>query len=199
MSEIDIIKEQIKKIQDLKYKNNPVISEHIKEIKNKYLITETDDGPKDPKRYNVAKSVSDEIEDNIENEEMPNENSQAYRISGGVLIIHANEKKDTDLTTEEKQVFQQTMDEFVSDVSDLVNFEPLNLYQNNVDWSGNVVDFDTDFYFTIGENNGIYVTNEMTKIDDNYLDFIEKLKTFYEKFKSKWAPVIANRKKTKIS
>ena len=131
MSEIDIIKEQIKKIQDLKYKNNPVISEHIKEIKNKYLITETDDGPKDPKRYNVAKSVSDEIEDNIENEEMPNENSQAYRISGGVLIIHANEKKDTDLTTEEKQVFQQTMDEFVSDVSDLVNFEPLNLYQNN--------------------------------------------------------------------
>ena len=77
MSEIDIIKEQIKKIQDLKYKNNPVISEHIKEIKNKYLITETDDGPKDPKRYNVAKSVSDEIEDNIENEEMPNEKSQA--------------------------------------------------------------------------------------------------------------------------
>ena len=146
----------------------------------------------------MAKSVSDEIVDDTENEEMPNENSQAYRISGGVLIIHANEKKDTDLTTEEKQVFQQTMDEFVSDVSDLVNFEPLNLYQNNVDWSGNVVDFDTDFYFTIGENNGIYVTNEMTKIDDNYLDFIEKLKTFYEKFKSKWAPVIANRKKTKI-
>ena len=34
------------------------------------------------------------------------------------MIFCANEKKDTDLTTEEKQVFQQTMDEFVSDVSD---------------------------------------------------------------------------------
>ena len=89
------------------------------------------------------------------------------------------------------------MDEFVSEVSDLVNFNPLNVYSNNVDWSGVVVDFDTEFYFTIGESNGIYVSNEMTQVDENYLDFINKLQTFYEKFKSKWAKVIAERKKTK--
>lgn len=197
MNDIEIIKKQLKTLQDLRYGNNPLVSEHIKEIKGKYLIKENDDSPRDIKRYDVPKAVDDEIVDDVE-EELPNDKSQAYRISGGVLIIHADEKKDTDLTTEEKLVFQQTMDDFVSDVSDLVNFEPLNIYKDNVDWSGKVVDFDTDFYFTIGENNGIYITNEMTKIDDNYLDFIEKLKTYYEKFKSKWAPVIASRKKTKI-
>jgi hypothetical protein len=197
MNDIEIIKKQLKTLQDLRYGNNPLVSEHIKEIKGKYLIKETDDSPRDIKRYDVPKVVDDEIVDDVE-EELPNDKSQAYRISGGVLIIHADDKKDTDLTTEEKLVFQQTMDEFVSGVSDLVNFEPLNIYKDNVDWSGKVVDFDTDFYFTIGENNGIYITNEMTKIDDNYLDFIEKLKTYYEKFKSKWAPVIASRKKTKI-
>jgi len=197
MNDIEIIKKQLKTLQDLRYGNNPLVSEHIKEIKGKYLIKETDDSPRDIKRYDVPKVVDDEIVDDIE-EALPNDKSQAYRISGGVLIIHADDKKDTDLTTEEKLVFQQTMDEFVSGVSDLVNFEPLNIYKDNVDWSGKVVDFDTDFYFTIGENNGIYITNEMTKIDDNYLDFIEKLKTYYEKFKSKWAPVIASRKKTKI-
>ena len=37
----------------------------------------------------------------------------------------------------------------------------------------------------------------MTQVDENYLDFINKLQTFYEKFKSKWAKVIAERKKTK--
>ncbi len=197
MNDIEIIKKQLKTLQDLRYGNNPLVSEHIKEIKGKYLIKENDDSPRDIKRYDVPKVVDDEIVDDVE-EELPNDKSQAYRISGGVLIIHADDKKDTDLTTEEKLVFQQTMDDFVSDVSDLVNFEPLNIYKDNVDWSGKVVDFDTDFYFTIGENNGIYITNEMTKIDENYLDFIEKLKTYYEKFKSKWAPVIASRKKTKI-
>ena len=197
MNDIEIIKKQLKTLQDLRYGNNPLVSEHIKEIKEKYLIKENDDSPRDIKRYDVPKAVDDEIVDDVE-DALPNDKSQAYRISGGVLIIHAEEKKDTDLTTEEKLVFQQTMDDFVSDVSDLVNFEPLNIYKDNVDWSGKVVDFDTDFYFTIGENNGIYITNEMTKIDDNYLDFIEKLKTYYEKFKSKWAPVIASRKKTKI-
>jgi hypothetical protein len=197
MNDIEIIKKQLKTLQDLRYGNNPLVSEHIKEIKEKYLIKENDDSPRDIKRYDVPKAVDDEIVDDVE-EELPNDKSQAYRISGGVLIIHADDKKDTDLTTEEKLVFQQTMDDFVSDVSDLVNFEPLNIYKDNVDWSGKVVDFDTDFYFTIGENNGIYITNEMTKIDENYLDFIEKLKTYYEKFKSKWAPVIASRKKTKI-
>jgi len=197
MNDIEIIKKQLKTLQDLRYGNNPLVSEHIKEIKEKYLIKENDDSPRDIKRYDVPKAVDDEIVDDVE-EALPNDKSQAYRISGGVLIIHAEDKKDTDLTTEEKLVFQQTMDDFVSDVSDLVNFEPLNIYKDNVDWSGKVVDFDTDFYFTIGENNGIYITNEMTKIDENYLDFIEKLKTYYEKFKSKWAPVIASRKKTKI-
>ena len=32
---------------------------------------------------------------------------------------------------------------------------------------------------------------------DNYLDFLDKLQSFYEKFKSKWAKIMAERKKTK--
>ena len=73
----------------------------------------------------------------------------------------------------------------------------LNVYKNNVDWSGKIVDFDMDFYFTIGENNGIYVSGEMMKLDENLLNTVNKLQTFYEKFKSKWAKVLAVRKKTK--
>jgi hypothetical protein len=89
------------------------------------------------------------------------------------------------------------MDEFVSEVSDLVNFGQLNVYQSNVDWSGKIVDFDLNFYFTIGESNGIYISGDMVKVDENFLDGINKLQTFYEKFKSKWAKVLASRKKTK--
>jgi hypothetical protein len=88
------------------------------------------------------------------------------------------------------------MDEFVNEVSDLANFGQLNVYKNNVEWSGVVVDYDVEFYYTIGESNGIYISGEMMKLDENLLDMVTKLQTYYEKFKSKWAKVLASRKKT---
>jgi len=192
MNEIEIIKNQIKTIRDLAQNSNPIVSEHVKGIKEKYLIKE-DDSPRDIQRYNVPKSTEDEIEDN---EGIPDDMSQGYRISGGVLVIHGDTSKEIELTTEDKAAFQETMDEFVNEVSDLANFGQLNVYKNNVEWSGVVVDYDVEFYYTIGESNGIYISGEMMKLDENLLDMITKLQTYYEKFKSKWAKVLAARKKT---
>ena len=192
MNEIEIIKNQIKAIKDLAENANPVVREHFKDIKEKYLIKE-EDSPRDIEKYNVPKSTEQEIDDN---EGVPDDVSQGYRISGGVLVIHGDDRKDVELTTEDKAAFQETMDEFVNEVSDLVNFGQLNVYKNNVEWSGLVVDYDVEFYYTIGESNGIYISGEMMKLDENLLDMITKLQTYYEKFKSKWAKVLAARKKT---
>jgi len=88
------------------------------------------------------------------------------------------------------------MDDFVSEVSEIVDFNKLNLYSNNVEWSGKITELDVEFFYSIGETNGIYINGTMTKIDDDYLEFLNKLKQYYEKFKSKWSRVIAARKKT---
>jgi hypothetical protein len=88
------------------------------------------------------------------------------------------------------------MDEFVEEVSDLVDFNTLNVYKNSVEWSGKLIDEDIDFIFTIGEDSGIYINGEMIKVDQEFLDLINKLQQFYQKFKSKWGKVLANRKKT---
>ena len=192
MNEIEIIKNQIKTIRDLTQNSNPLVKEHIQDIKEKYLIKE-DESPRDIERENVPKSTEGEIEDN---QGIPDDTSQGYRISGGVLVIHGDDKKDVELTTEDKTAFQETMDEFVNEVSDLANFGQLNVYKNNVEWSGLVVDYDLEFYYTIGESNGIYISGEMMKLDENLLDMVTKLQTYYEKFKSKWAKVLAARKKT---
>ena len=188
------IREQIKKIRDLVNSKNPIVTEHIQEIKKTYLVEQpVKDTPKIDDRYNVPSAVEDEIQDN---EGKKSDCEQGYRISGGLLVLHGNSTKDTELNTDDKKNFQETMDEFVSEVSDLTNFGQLNVYDNNVDWSGKIVDFDLDFYFSIGESNGIYVSGDMVKVDENFLDTINKLQTFYEKFKSKWAKVLASRKKT---
>jgi hypothetical protein len=191
MNEIDIIKKQIRTLRDINDNQNPVVSEHIRTIKQNYLIVE--ESPRDFEKYNVPASTEKEIEDN---EGLKDDVSQGYRISGGIIVLHGDNSQDVELTTDDKIAFQETMDEFVSEVSDLVNFGQLNVYKNNVDWSGLIVDFDTEFYFTIGESNGIYMSGDMIKVDENFLGMVSKLQAYYEKFKSKWAKVLASRKKT---
>jgi hypothetical protein len=156
-------------------------------------------------RMNIGQSIEDNLEDDEEEyetaetgEKKPakDDKKQGYRISGGVLFLHGKEKKDIELTTDEKTAFQETMEEFVSEVSDLVEFNALNVYRNNIEWSGKLIDFDLDFVFSIGEESGIYIDGDMTKIDDEFEELIKKLKTYYQKFKSKWAKVLGMRKKT---
>lgn len=151
---------------------------------------------------NLAKSIENEIEtdvrqdDEVDVEKVKKDKSKTYRISGGLLTMHGKDKKDLELTTEEKTAFQETMDEFVDEVSDLSDFGVLNLYQNEVQWSGKVIDFDLEFFYSIGENNGVYVNGDMIKLDEKLTELISKLTSFYEKFKAKWAKVISTRKKT---
>ena len=112
------------------------------------------------------------------------------------MKLHGKDRSDLDITTDEKVAFQETMDEFVEEVSDLVDFDTLNVYKNSVEWSGKLIDEDIDFIFTIGEDSGIYINGEMIKVDQEFLTIINKLQQFYQKFKSKWGKVLANRKKT---
>lgn len=190
------IKNQIKIIRDLINSKNPNISEHITEIKKTYLVEQSEKPEVDTiaTKYNVPSAVEDEVDDT---DGKRDEVEQGYRISGGLMVIHGEDRKDVELTTDDKKAFQETMDEFVAEVSDLVNFKQLNVYKNNIDWSGKIVDFDVDFYFTIGESNGLYISGDMVKVDENFLDAVNKLQTYYEKFKSKWARILASRKKTK--
>jgi hypothetical protein len=112
--------------------------------------------------------------------------------------LTSKDKKEIELTTEEKIAFQETMNDFVSEVSDLSDFGILNMYENSVEWSGKVIDFDLEFFYTIGENNGVYINGDMIKLDDKLVELVNKLTTFYEQFKTKWAKIVSSRKKTKM-
>jgi hypothetical protein len=159
-----------------------------------------------PEATNLAKSIENKIQDDetdyeeadqeVDTEKVKKDKSKTYRISGGLLTLHGKEKKDLELTTEEKTAFQETMDEFVDEVSDLSDFGVLNMYPNDVQWSGKVIDFDLEFFYSIGENNGVYINGDMIKLDEKLTELVNKLTSFYEKFKSKWAKVISTRKKT---
>ena len=196
MNRHDEIKNLIEASKKLLNKN--LITEDINHIrKNHGLILEQgEEGPTEdqPKEYETAEP--EETNGNKEDDVVKTDKSKGYRISGGIIVIHGKDKSDLQLTTDDKKAFQETMDDFVSEVSEIVDFNKLNLYSNNVEWSGKITELDVEFFYSIGETNGIYINGTMTKIDDDYLEFLNKLKQYYEKFKSKWSKVIASRKKT---
>lgn len=159
-------------------------------------------------QINVAKDIEKKITQDtdydtaVSDEEegidpTPKDKTQKYRISGGILALHGKDRSDLDITSDDKIAFQETMDEFVEEVSDLVDFNTLNVYKNNVEWSGKLIDEDLEFIFTIGEDSGIYINGNMIKVDEEFLNTLNKIQQYYQKFKSKWGRVLASRKKTK--
>lgn len=184
------------------------------EIKKRYGLileqpeTETDkidepnnitkrDHPMDSIKKDIDYETAEEGESDDNKEEKKADKKKGYRISGGILYIHGLNEKDLQLTTDDKTAFQESMDEFVNEVAEIVDFNKLNLYPNNVEWSGKITEYDLEFFFSIGENNGVYINGTMMQVDDDFLKMMNNLKQYYEKFKTKWSKVIAVRKKTK--
>ncbi len=172
--------------------------DEIKSLLKKSRLLQEQVGP-----INLGKSIENSIdadteEQEIDPEKVKKDKSKTFRISGGLLTLHGKDKKDLELTTDEKTSYQETMDEFVTDVSDLSDFGVLNVYPNEVQWSGKVIDFDLEFFFSIGEKNGVYINGDMIKLDEKLTELVNKLTTFYEKFKTKWAKVISVRRKSQM-
>ena len=147
-------------------------------------------------RINIATDIEDRIEGDQAKPEKSMNYEQDYRVSGGLIRMYGDTKQQTEITTLEKETFQETMEEFVNEVTELVDFDTLIVYPNTVTWSGKIIESNIEFNFTIGEENGVYINGDMMKLDDELLELIQKLKQFYVKFKTKWGKVLGTRKKT---
>jgi len=208
MSNYEEIKKLLKASKSM-LSNEKTITEN-RAIGSKYgIILEQPSDVEEPNNITTKDNPYDSIENEIKQDEYETADSEStekeikkdkkkgYRISGGLMYIHGGTAKELQLTTDDKTAFQESMDEFVNEVAEIVDFNKLNLYPNNVEWSGKITEYDLEFFFSIGESNGVYINGTMMKIDENFLEMLNKLKTYYEKFKTKWSKVISARKKTK--
>jgi hypothetical protein len=165
------------------------ITESYEELLHKHgLLTEQ----AAEQEYETAEVESEEEEEVVKKDKV-----RTFKISGGVISIHGVDKADLQLTYDEKTAFQETMDEFRQEVSELVDFNKLNLYDDNVEWSGQIPEMELDFFFSVNENDGLYLKGDMIKVNEDYVEMVEKLKSFYQKFKERWSRIIATRKTTK--
>jgi|TARA_R110000803_G_scaffold124028_5_gene191847 hypothetical protein len=155
----------------------------------------------------LSRSLNEQVEDvttdteevqtdEFQERKRKEEKAKEYTISGGKIIVHGTSEKELVLTGDEKAAFQETMDGFVEQVEDLADFNVLNIYKNNIEWSGNLIRFDLEYFYAVGETNGVYINGTMIKINDDFVEMLDKLSSFYDVFSTKWAGVLASRKTT---
>jgi hypothetical protein len=123
------------------------------------------------------------------------EKQKGYKIQGNILILHGKDESELELTTDEKNAFVESVDEFRNEVAELVEFGKMNVYPDNVEWSGKIMELHLEFFYTINEVNGIYINGNMMKLNQEYLEMVGKLQQNYEKFKNKWSKIVATRQK----
>lgn len=189
--------EEIKKLVENSRKIFSNISESSKnDIRKKYsIITEDIDDKSETKSYE-NKTESDDFEKETKDSDeigKPRDKQKAYKIQGNILILHGKTDSLLQLTTDEKNAFVESVDEFRAEVAELVEFEKMNVYEENVEWSGKILELDLNFFYTINEPNGIYLETNMVKVNDDYLKVVNKIQTYYEKFKTKWSKIVASR------
>ena len=126
----------------------------------------------------------------------PRDKQKGYKIQGNVLILHGSEEADIELTNDEKNAFAESVDEFRNEGGKLVEFGKMNVFNENVEWNGKILELNLEFFYTINEPNGIYVNGDMVKLDQDYVEMIDKLQKNYEKFKAKWSKIVASRQKS---
>ena len=153
----------------------------------------------------IEKELSQEFEEDKKDETekkdsedigKPKDKQKMFKIQGNVLVLHGNEKSDIQLTTDEKNAFIESVDEFRTNVAELVEFDKMNVFPENVEWSGKILELNLEFFYTINEPHGIYLNGNMVKLDQEYLEMVGKLQSNYEKFKTKWGKIVSSRQKT---
>lgn len=146
----------------------------------------------EPQRDDIGQSIEKNIESDTKKS---SKTSQGYMVSGNPIVIHGDSVKEVKLTVFEKNSFNESVKQFKEEVTNLVEFSPMRVYQNSVEWSGKIINFNLTFIYIVGEDEGVYINGELLKLDDDMAGFLAKLKDYYSKFNQKWGSVLSERKK----
>lgn len=199
-NEYDEIKGFLDKIRKIQSSSKPndygIIREQIEdnqepeptEPDKEYEAPAVDDDPvQDPTIKNIPGEEGEEGE----------EQEDIAVINDVEIEIHSEDPEDLALSDEEKKQISQLIDDFRTEVSELVEFDKLHIYDDSAKLDGKLTDIDLAFTISTGDDTGLYLSNpSMLKIEDESLNMINKLRAFTPKFSNTINDLLVNRSTT---
>jgi hypothetical protein len=147
-------------------------------------------------RYSTQNHLKEQIEDES-NEDLSNvkqDKNNIVVVNDVDININTTNEEDFDLDEEQKTSFSQIIDNFKSQVTQMVDFEPgFTILDNQIRLDATLSDFDLGFVLIVGEESGLYLNCEMLKMNKDALTILEKLNTFQDGFKTSMEVVLNKR------
>ena len=102
--------------------------------------------------------------------------------------LGVQEEKDLDPAEyqEEERKFRET-------ITPRVKFDDFRLYPKaqNVEWSGQFTDSRIEWFYSLDDTRGVYITADLLQLNDEVLKQIQKLVGYYKTWSDEWANRIA--------
>lgn len=188
-NDYDLAKRMLNRIREIQASVNPnrygILKEQVTNDKENVIRTNDGIPPAEP-------------EPDVDMDNETGEEQEDIAVINDVeIVIHSEDPEDLELKDEEKNNISQLIDEFRTEVSEIVEFDKLHIYPDNAKLEGKIGDANLGFTLSAGNDTGIYLSNaSMMKVDEDTMDVINKLKTFQPKFVNTINNLLVSRRST---
>ena len=102
-------------------------------------------------------------------------------------------KEDIDLGEEDSAALQEEEKKFRDTVTPRVEFNRFKLYPKaqNVEFSGKFTANNVEWFYSLDDTNGVYITADLLQLNQDTLQMIQKLVAYYDAWSDEWATKIA--------
>ena len=117
------------------------------------------------------------------------------------LFEEINVVSDKDLGEEDPNALKEEKRKFRDTVTPRVEFNKFKLYpkSQNVEFSGRFTSNNIEWYYSLDDTDGVYITGDLIQLNGSTLEQIQKLVAYYENWSDEWATKIAEEYKDRDS
>lgn len=142
-------------------------------------------------QLNNNNDYQDNDDDNVSN----TEDKDITVVNNVEIVMNSSDEMDLQLNDEEKGKVSQIIDDFRSEISELVDFGKLQIYNNSAKLDGILNQFNLNFVLSAGDDQGVFISNtSLLKITKEILEILSRLEDFSYKFHNTIGDLISNRK-----
>lgn len=109
-------------------------------------------------------------------------------------------KDDIDLGEDDPAALREEEKKFMDTVTPRVKFNRFKLYPKaqNVEFSGNFTSSNLEWFYSLDDTSGVYITADILQLNETTLEQIQKLVGYYDAWSDEWATKIAEEYKNEV-
>ena len=148
------------------------------------------------KRIRLVEQDEEEITFSKDEEvlDKPEEQFRKFLIDGSIVQVSGLDATELEFTENEKEAFRSSMQGFIDNITDLVEFKILNMSSSNIEWVGDLTQENIEWVYSLDEQNGCYISANMLQLTDETIEIIAKLKQNYKEWASVWGRILSERR-----